>query len=270
MTAAAGPAAEPPPNVARIDVASLRRRALGQVDGTRRSAFQMVIAQDAYDAMHEHARSTTEVEVCGILAGELVRDARGPYLLVSAAVAGHAATTKGASVTITAETWQDVNATLEAEHPELKICGWFHTHPDFGVFLSEPDLFIHRSFFDLPWQVAVVVDPVRDEEGCFVWREGQVTREPMLIEKPRGGTRWKVQHNAERIAGRGKLARLLGGPTGIGPARLTAIALLCAALLAAAGWVGWAVSQGWDAQSWIDERMKIDAEAAAPAREIMP
>ena len=38
------------------------------------------------------------------------------------------------------------NASLEREHPGLKIVGWYHTHPGFGVEFSEMDLFIQRIF----------------------------------------------------------------------------------------------------------------------------
>ena len=48
--------------------------------------------------------------------------------------------------------------------------GWYHTHPDFGVFLSSHDLFIHRHFFGQPLQVAYVVDPIRQTRGFFQWR----------------------------------------------------------------------------------------------------
>jgi len=54
--------------------------------------------------------------------------------------------------------------------------GWYHSHPNFGIFLSEHDHFIQRNFFSQPWQVAVMVDPVRREMGCFGWDEGRVTR----------------------------------------------------------------------------------------------
>ena len=56
--------------------------------------------------------------------------------------------------------------------PDLDIVGWYHTHPDFGIFLSSHDLFIHRNFFDQPLQVAYVVDPIRQTRGFFRWRDG--------------------------------------------------------------------------------------------------
>ncbi len=54
-----------------------------------------------------------------------------------------------------------------------RIVGWYHSHPDFGIFLSERDCFIHEHFFSAPGQVAYVVDPVRGLEGMFAWHEGK-------------------------------------------------------------------------------------------------
>ena len=53
------------------------------------------------------------------------------------------------------------------------MIGWYHTHPGFGIFLSDMDVFICDNFFNLPWQVAFVYDPLGGDEGNFVWRAGQ-------------------------------------------------------------------------------------------------
>ncbi len=82
-------------------------------------------------------------------------------------------------MTFTHETWAHISNVKDAEFAEQRIVGWYHSHPGFGVFLSPQDVFIHRGFFDLPWQIALVVDPRSAEEGFFVWRDG----EPRLVEQ---------------------------------------------------------------------------------------
>lgn len=69
----------------------------------------------------------------------------------------------------THETWDYVHKELEKTHPKKKIVGWIHTHPDFGIFLSEYDRFIHQNFFSEDSQVAFVVDPIRNTEGFYFW-----------------------------------------------------------------------------------------------------
>src|SRR5439155_15730472 len=50
------------------------------------------------------------------------------------------------------------------------------------IFLSGMDLFIQDNFFNLPWQVAFVYDPLGKDEGMFIWRHGKPEREPFLIQ----------------------------------------------------------------------------------------
>ena len=71
---------------------------------------------------------------------------------------------------------------MDRDYPDKKMIGWYHTHPGFGIFLSGMDLFICDNFFNLPWQVAFVYDPLGGDEGNFVWRSGKPTREPVLLE----------------------------------------------------------------------------------------
>ena len=47
--------------------------------------------------------------------------------------------------------------------------GWIHTHPNFGIFLSEYDRFVHENFFSEEYQVAYVVDPIQSIEGFYFW-----------------------------------------------------------------------------------------------------
>ena len=52
-------------------------------------------------------------------------------------------------------------------NPSLRILGWFHSHPDFGCFLSTTDLKTQQFFFPESYQVALVVDPIRDNIEFF-------------------------------------------------------------------------------------------------------
>ncbi len=52
-------------------------------------------------------------------------------------------------------------------NPSLRILGWFHSHPDFGCFLSTTDVETQQYFFPESYQVALVVDPIRDELEFF-------------------------------------------------------------------------------------------------------
>jgi hypothetical protein len=62
---------------------------------------------------------------------------------------------------------------MDTRYAALKIVGWYHTHPDFGIFLSDRDRFIQEHFFSSPGQIAHVIDPIRKLEGVFVWKDGK-------------------------------------------------------------------------------------------------
>jgi proteasome lid subunit RPN8/RPN11 len=171
------------PDAAAVNAMDWPFRPLPGVKGTRTAQYQAVIRQVALDAIHGHGKSITSVEVCGVLVGNVYRDSQGPYLYISDAIRGDRASGLAAQVTFTAETWTAIQAIMDRDHPDERIVGWYHTHPGFGVFLSGMDLFIQDHFFNLPWQVAHVYDPLGGDEGMFFWREGKADRQGFLIEE---------------------------------------------------------------------------------------
>ena len=114
-----------------------------------------------------------------MLVGNVYKDDQGPFLEVTAAIVGEHTRNEGTQVTFTHETWDQVNKVKDKEHPKARIVGWYHTHPRFGIFLSEMDRFIQKNFFSEPWQTAFVLDPVQQTEGFFIWSRG----EPKLIDE---------------------------------------------------------------------------------------
>ena len=88
-------------------------------------------------------------------------------------IRGEGAQTRFAEVTFTHETWAKINSEMDNKFSKLSIVGWYHTHPDFGIFLSDRDRFIHEHFFTGPGQIAHVIDPIRKTEGVFIWRDAK-------------------------------------------------------------------------------------------------
>ncbi|TXT17122.1 MAG: hypothetical protein FD138_4627, partial [Planctomycetota bacterium] len=71
-----------------------------------------------------------------------------------------------------------INREMDTKFANLRIVGWYHSHPDFGIFLSDRDVFIQQNFFSGAGQIAFVVDPVRDAEGIFEWHDGKPALSP--------------------------------------------------------------------------------------------
>jgi proteasome lid subunit RPN8/RPN11 len=152
----------------------------------------LVVDSEVVRQIRQHARSSSKAEVCGVLIGQ-DRDHR---IDVAACIEGQNAEEAGAHVTFTQDTWEHIYAVKDQKYPEERIVGWYHSHPGFGVFLSDHDTFIHKNFFSSPGQVAWVFDPHSDEEGCFGWVGGRIERLKQIgVVDRRGG---EEAHEGER------------------------------------------------------------------------
>lgn len=135
-------------------------------------AFSVQVDSEILRRIRQHARSSMNAEICGILIGSKKDDA----VVVEACIPGEKAAQGGAHVTFTQDTWAHIYKVKDKDYPDKNIVGWYHSHPGFGVFLSDHDLFIHENFFSARHQVAWVYDPHSDEEGCFGWENGTTRR----------------------------------------------------------------------------------------------
>ena len=135
---------------------------------------QPVVVMEAEVArkIRQHARTSMKAEVCGVLIGSMDEG----RTVVEACIAGVNAAQGGAHVTFTQDAWEHIYKIKDQQFPDDKIVGWYHSHPGFGVFLSEHDLFIQENFFSSPQQIAWVYDPHTDEEGCFGWVDGKTEK----------------------------------------------------------------------------------------------
>jgi proteasome lid subunit RPN8/RPN11 len=134
--------------------------------------------------IRQHARSSNKTEVCGVLIGSEDENA----LAIEARIPGINAAQAGTHVTFTQDTWEHIYKIKDREYPTHRIVGWYHSHPGFGVFLSDHDTFIHKNFFSSPLQVAWVYDPHSDEEGCFGWVGHRLERlSDITVSDRRGG-----------------------------------------------------------------------------------
>jgi proteasome lid subunit RPN8/RPN11 len=122
--------------------------------------------------IRQHARAHLKTEVCGVLIGESTDEAIDIHASIEALNAAQA----GTHVTFTQDAWEEIYKVKDEQYPDARIVGWYHSHPGFGIFLSEHDLFIQENFFSSPGQVAWVYDPHSDDEGCFGWVDGKVAR----------------------------------------------------------------------------------------------
>ncbi|MGH2535904.1 MAG: hypothetical protein ACRDHL_00750 [Candidatus Promineifilaceae bacterium] len=151
-----------------------RRRPLNHPTWT---AVDILCHEGAFRDAQAHALTSLDREVAGMLLGPPPeKQPDGRYLVqVSASMIAKHTRMHGASVTYTPESWRYVHDRMATLYPDdaMRIVGWYHTHPGFGIFLSGMDQFIHHNFFTQLWHIALVMDPLAAKSGFFCWDREQ-------------------------------------------------------------------------------------------------
>jgi proteasome lid subunit RPN8/RPN11 len=122
--------------------------------------------------IEEHCFSETEVEVGGFLVGLVGED----ETLVSNVFPAQHSVGASTQLTFTHESWNALYDQLKNEPEGTTLVGWYHSHPNFGVFLSEHDKFIQSNFFKQDGNVTIVVDPIKGRKGWFYSKKGKIEK----------------------------------------------------------------------------------------------
>ena len=136
------------------------------------------IHQKVYEQIHKFSANKTENEHGGILVGRVLNEMGKENTIIEGFVEAKYNTATPTTLTFTHETWEYFHAEIDRKYKDKKIIGWIHTHPNFGIFLSENDRFIQQNFFTDSNQVAYVVDPIQNDEGFFFWINDKLERCP--------------------------------------------------------------------------------------------
>lgn len=137
---------------------------------------KVYIKQDVYKALEKYALADIEHERGTIILGDYCEELGKKHVIVSNYIEAKYTDASASTLTFTHETWDYVHKEHDEKYSDKKIVGWQHTHPSYGIFLSNYDLFIHENFFNLPFQIAYVIDPVQNIRGFFQWKNGKIEK----------------------------------------------------------------------------------------------
>jgi proteasome lid subunit RPN8/RPN11 len=137
--------------------------AAGRVLGER-----IIFPPEVRAAILEHVGKSRD-ERGGLLLGDVhaLPDDPDPYpfvTLVTAAVPAAALTSGPVSLEMAGSVWREGWPDLDDGR---RVVGWYHSHPDLGVFFSGTDRHTQRAFFSAPYSLGLVVDWVRRRSGVF-------------------------------------------------------------------------------------------------------
>ncbi len=134
------------------------------------------ISQAAYKEIHKFTSNKTSVESGGMLIGNVIEEFGKTNIVIYGFVEAKHSEATPTTLKFTHETWEYVHGEIDEKYEDGKIVGWIHTHPDFGIFLSEYDKFIQENFFNEEYQIAYVVDPIQNIEGFYFWINGRIEK----------------------------------------------------------------------------------------------
>src|SRR5690625_209524 len=142
--------------------------------------LRVFLRRRAWDDIEQFASTTDDEERGGILVGRPYEDDAGAFVVVEGVIPAHKARPTVGGVTFTQQAWDDMETTMRYAFPSQLVVGWFHTHPDHGVFLSGYDRFTAHRFFPEWWQVTYVIDPIRQRQGLFCWQNDELHPLPIF------------------------------------------------------------------------------------------
>ncbi len=137
---------------------------------------KVYIKQNVYSALEKYSRVDTQHERGTILIGSYSLEQEKMHIVISDYIEARYTDASASTLTFTHETWDYVHKEHQSKFPDKKIIGWQHTHPNYGIFLSNYDVFIHENFFNLPFQIAYVIDPIQNIRGFFQWKNGRIEK----------------------------------------------------------------------------------------------
>jgi len=162
---------KPTTKPAPVSSGGAKVRPIGDI---HKQALPIFVSETVLETILDYSHRDLTRELGGFMLGGLFEDRNREYIEVRNYLPAVDARSRAASLTFTHDTWSAMTRQAEEQFPDDRVVGWHHTHPGFGIFLSGYDLFIHRNFFGMPWQIAMVVDPKRQEFGFFQWRAEEI------------------------------------------------------------------------------------------------
>lgn len=120
-----------------------------------KKSFQTTISPLALTKIIYHASSNPKIEVAGLLIGNY---SSGHLAIVDTAT-GHQVGSR-ASVELTPAVQAKVAEKLMEHRRKNYIVGWYHSHPNIGIFMSGTDIHTQQNYqYFFPYAVALVIDP---------------------------------------------------------------------------------------------------------------
>ena len=140
---------------------------MGAVDHRRK----IYVEDYVYTYLYQYGKSHSCTEKVAALVGRQIEIDGEEILMICGAIQGKDATEENGTLTFSAATWEYVGSQMDKYFQGMTLVGWVHCQPGFGAFLMSKDEAFHKLYFQEPWQVLFVVDPVDKLDTFYIYNE---------------------------------------------------------------------------------------------------
>lgn len=132
----------------------------------------VIFPEQVRNSVLQHLKQAP-VELGGLLIGSVYRQTESaestPLIIdIQRAVPCTEAESTGVSLRMETSVWKEAGQYIGGTS---MIVGWYHSHPNLGVFFSGTDRTTQRNFFKSDFSLGLVVDHIRKEEAWFIGAE---------------------------------------------------------------------------------------------------
>ncbi|MGV8122488.1 MAG: Mov34/MPN/PAD-1 family protein [Candidatus Xenobiia bacterium LiM19] len=145
---------------------------------------RIYITQECHGHIVTHLNSDTRNELGGLLLGDIYRfpysvEHNYPFFsVITNSIESLSFRNTSVSLHMGTELW------IRAQEHTSKgksVIGWYHSHPNLGAFFSCTDRATQKAFFNNPFSLGVVIDPVRFEVQSFVGPDSEKLQTEFII-----------------------------------------------------------------------------------------
>lgn len=138
----------------------------------------IILPQSIRSRIIEHLNTET-VELGGLLLGSVIStDSLKDGLIaieINDIIESRDCVSTSVSLTMSPNVW---NSASQNCNNRKFVVGWYHSHPNLGAFFSGTDRKTQKDFFNHPYSLGLVIDPIRNEEKIFIGSDSkEVTKD---------------------------------------------------------------------------------------------
>ncbi|KYK31054.1 MAG: hypothetical protein AYK19_17560 [Theionarchaea archaeon DG-70-1] len=136
------------------------------------SVKEIYIYEDTIKGAINHCMQYGNLEAIGLLLGRRYRYSGREYVLIVDQIEVKSRSSH-TFVEFDREAFSHIGGVLESEiHQKDFLVGWYHSHPNFGCWLSDIDIETQTTYFYEKYHSALVIDPVKRYLRFFKLAEG--------------------------------------------------------------------------------------------------